>query len=105
MPTFLQCTHHIVGAPVRAMAPERGFQDDLTVRCTPCLFQGARGLANVLGSECRTYVHCVPATQTAYAVCPTKLLEESDPLYAWRKKMLETFADVTGKAVGHPESL
>ena len=43
--------------------------------------------------------------QFAYAISPVKLLEESDPLHAWRKRMFAHYDSVLGKAVGYKESL
>ncbi len=44
-------------------------------------------------------------SQFACAVSPTKLLEESDPIYAWRKKMFTAYHEQASKAVGYPDSL
>ena len=43
--------------------------------------------------------------QFACAISPLKLLEESDPLYDWRKRMFAAFHEQTTKGIGYPESL
>ncbi len=39
---------------------------------------------------------------TARSMCPTRLLEADDPVYAWRERMLDAYGGVGRKAVGYP---
>jgi len=40
--------------------------------------------------------------QFARCVSPRALLEPSDPVYGWRRRMLEAFGGMAGKALGYP---
>jgi len=40
--------------------------------------------------------------QFARCVSPYRLLEPSDPVYAWRRRMLEAFGGMAGEALGYP---
>ena len=100
---FRQSREARFGKPLEEIAANRdsavnGFRKSLdpmrlTLKTQPFLGGGAPNYADYI---------VFGGFQWARVVSPFKLLEEADPVYAWREKLLDAFDGVARKSPGYP---